>query len=42
MSYCQNLYPAKVERVDGGKFAASSDLVDDPVAVRYAWGVHQN
>jgi len=36
----RHFYPAGVEAVDGGKFAASSALVDDPVAVRYAWGVH--
>jgi len=32
--------PAQVKAVEGGKFAASSDFVEDPVAVRYAWGVH--
>ena len=36
----RHFYPATVESVDGGKFAASSPFVEDPVAVRYAWGVH--
>ena len=36
----RHFYPAKVEAVDGGKFAASSKFVSEPVAVRYAWGAH--
>lgn len=36
----RHFYPAKVEAVEGGRFAASSEFVDEPVAVRYAWGVH--
>ncbi|HUV65079.1 MAG TPA: hypothetical protein VMW24_14375 [Sedimentisphaerales bacterium] len=29
-----------VEAVESDKFAASSEFVEDPVAVRYAWGAH--
>ena len=36
----RHFYPARVEAVDGGKFAASSEFVREPVAVRYAWGAH--
>ncbi len=36
----RHFYPARMDSIEGGKFAASSKLVDDPVAVRYAWGVH--
>jgi len=36
----RHFYPAELENVDGGKFAVSSSFVADPVAVRYAWGVH--
>ena len=36
----RHVYPAKVEAVDVGKFAASSPFVENPVAVRYAWGVY--
>lgn len=36
----RHFYPADVEAIDRGTFAASSPFVEDPVAVRYAWGVH--
>jgi hypothetical protein len=36
----RHFYPAHVENVEGGKFSVSSEFVPDPVAVRYAWGVH--
>jgi len=36
----RHFYPARIEVVERGRFAASSAFVDDPVAVRYAWGVH--
>jgi len=36
----RHFYPAQVEAVEGGKFAVSSPFVEDPAAVRYAWGVH--
>jgi len=36
----RHFHPAEVHAVKGGTFAASSPFVDDPVAVRYAWGVH--
>jgi len=36
----RHFYPAQVEAVAGGKFAVSSPFVDNPAAVRYAWGVH--
>lgn len=36
----RHFYPAKVVQAEGGKYAASSEFVKEPVAVRYAWGVH--
>ena len=36
----RHFYPAKVVQAEGGKYAASSPFVKEPVAVRYAWGVH--
>lgn len=36
----RHFHPAQVEGVERGEFAVSSPLVADPVAVRYAWGVH--
>jgi len=36
----RHFYPATVEALKGGQFAASSEFVGDPAAVRYAWGVH--
>ena len=36
----RHFYPAKVVQAEGGKYAASSQFVKEPVAVRYAWGVH--
>jgi len=36
----RHFYPAEVKAVKHGVYAASSPFVEDPVAVRYAWGVH--
>jgi sialate O-acetylesterase len=36
----RHFYPAKVVQAEGGKYAASSEFVKEPAAVRYAWGVH--
>jgi hypothetical protein len=36
----RHFYPATVVQAEGGKYAASSEFVKEPVAVRYAWGVH--
>jgi hypothetical protein len=36
----RHFYPAQVEALEGGKFAVSSPWVDEPAAVRFAWGVH--
>ncbi len=36
----RHFYPAEVHAVKPGVYAASSPFVEDPVAVRYAWGVH--
>lgn len=36
----RHFYPAQVEASEHGVFAVSNSLVTDPVAVRYAWGVH--
>lgn len=36
----RHFYPAEVKAVKPGIYAASSPFVKDPVAVRYAWGVH--
>jgi sialate O-acetylesterase len=36
----RHFYPAKVVHVGGSTYAASSEFVKEPVAVRYAWGVH--
>ena len=36
----RHFYPAQLTDNDDGTFAVSSEWVPDPVAVRYAWGVH--
>ncbi|MBT3199485.1 MAG: hypothetical protein HN350_06170 [Phycisphaerales bacterium] len=36
----KHFYPARCDSLKGGTFAVSSPLVKNPVAVRYAWGVH--
>jgi len=36
----RHFYPAQAESDDGGKVVVSSPFVEDPAAVRYAWGVH--
>lgn len=36
----RHFYPAKVDSEKGDTFSVSSEFVPDPVAVRYAWGVH--
>ena len=36
----RRFYQATIERLKNGTFAASSEFVDDPASVRYAWGVH--
>ena len=36
----RHFYPAKLDNEQADTFAVSSEFVPDPVAVRYAWGVH--
>lgn len=36
----RHFYPAQVEAEQGDTFSVTSEWVPDPVAVRYAWGVH--
>jgi sialate O-acetylesterase len=36
----RHFYPAQVEAEQGDTFSVTSECVPDPVAVRYAWGVH--
>ncbi len=36
----RHFYPAQLETIRGGTVAISSEFVKEPVAVRYAWGVH--
>lgn len=36
----RHFYPATIEVVKQGVYAASSPFIEKPVAVRYAWGVH--
>ena len=36
----RHFYPAQLTGREDGTFAVSSEWVPDPVAVRYAWGVH--
>ena len=36
----RHFYPAKVDAVKANTFSVTSECVPDPVAVRYAWGVH--
>jgi sialate O-acetylesterase len=36
----RHFHRASIEALQGGKFAASSPFVAEPMAVRYAWGVH--
>ncbi len=36
----RHFYPAQLDNEKGDTFAVSSEFVPDPVAVRYAWGVH--
>lgn len=36
----RHFYPAVVDNVKADTFAVSSEFVSEPVAVRYAWGVH--
>jgi sialate O-acetylesterase len=36
----RHFYPAQLDNEKGDTFAVSSAFVPDPVAVRYAWGVH--
>ena len=36
----RHFYPASVDNEKGDTFSVTSEWVPDPVAVRYAWGVH--